>query len=651
MSVRTEIMLDQPWKFKCDAEHIGIAKQWYMEELQTEKEVTIPHTWNVETDLEEYRGAGWYSYELSLPSELHAKQYRLRFKAVYHDAIIWVNGEKVGEHRNSGYTEFMMDASHAIQANSINRITVYTNNANSVEALPTGNSFDWADDGGLIREVSLIATGAICIDYAMLDAAPNLNSSEGNATLSGRLKISQSEDARFEKVKLAVSLSYQATIIASGEYEAELENGWISLQPIDVNHIQLWHFDHPHLYDVSLTLKANESIQDELKVHVGFREIRTVGHQLFLNGEAVRLMGVEWMPGSHPDYGMAETNELQIRTLEQIKHANCVITRFHWQQDSRLLDWCDRNGLLVQEEIPHWQQPSEPDDELFPVSRAQAEEMIARHYNHPSIYAWGMGNELNGQSAQTIAYMEKLKGYIEGLDCTRLVNYVSNTLHHQPATDATKVGDLLMWNDYIGTWHGDLDQQAVLADIQAAHPNKPLVIAEYGLCEPAFTGGDARRAQILKDKTEIYRKHEQIAALIYFSLNDYRTQMGEEGKGRFMQRVHGSTDIYGGYKPSYWELRKIGAPVIVETKWKATEKSLELNITARGDIPQYNVSGYQLIIRSNSEEQVRQLLPGLKPNENAQLDIVLDAIKTGDTVQFEIVRPTGFSVVAGEIST
>ncbi|CAM4324080.1 hypothetical protein PAEN110709_08455 [Paenibacillus endophyticus] len=68
----------------------------------------------------------------------------------------------------------------------------------------------------------------------------------------------------------------------------------------------------------------------------------------------------------------------------------------------------------------------------------------------------------------------------------------------------------------------------------------------------------------MQEKTEEYRKHEGIAALIFFSFNDYRTQMGEDGTGRLRQRVHGTTDLYGEPKPSYQALRELGAPITVK---------------------------------------------------------------------------------------
>ncbi|MNW23669.1 hypothetical protein D3C74_03760 [compost metagenome] len=62
---------------------------------------------------------------------------------------------------------------------------------------------------------------------------------------------------------------------------------------------------------------------DEWKRTVGFREIQAEGNLMLLNREPVRLMGVEWMPGSHPERGMAETEEQWVEMLEHIKHANC----------------------------------------------------------------------------------------------------------------------------------------------------------------------------------------------------------------------------------------------------------------------------------------------------------------------------------------
>ena len=37
-----------------------------------------------------------------------------------------------------------------------------------------------------------------------------------------------------------------------------------------------------------------------------------------------------------------------------MKELNCVFTRVHWPQDRRVLDYCDRHGILMQTEVPTW---------------------------------------------------------------------------------------------------------------------------------------------------------------------------------------------------------------------------------------------------------------------------------------------------------
>ncbi|MGO4546944.1 glycoside hydrolase family 2 protein [Paenibacillus sp. 2TAB23] len=652
MSTRTTTALTEQWKFQADPAGLGMEECWFESGLPDGRAVQIPHTWNIEQGLEEYRGLAWYSRDLHISEEWIGKTIRLQFDAVYRDAVIWVNGKQAGSHGGSGYTAFVVDISAFVMHGQTNRLVVSVQNENSEHALPIRNSFDWADDGGIIRGVSMIVTGKFAIDYAKVDAIPLFATPKHSAhegIIKGEIKLWHSVPE--EKLSLTVKLSVwrEGQLIASERYDTVAHNRILQLKELRIEKPELWHFDHPHLYNLHITLLSDNAEEDQLSLHVGFREIKTAGNQMLLNGEPVRLMGVEWMPGSHPDRGMAETEEDLIQVLKQIKHANCVITRFHWQQDSRLLDWCDRNGLLVQEEIPHWQQPGEPGDSILPIAKQHAEEMILRHYNHPSIYAWGMGNELNGQDERTVSYMNNLKQHMLELDKHRFINYVSNSIHFGPESDATGEGDLLMWNDYIGTWHGDLDLPETIQTIESAYPDKPLVVAEFGLCEPVYTGGDERRISILQEKTEEYRKHEGIAALIFFSLNDYRTQMGEEGVGRLRQRVHGATDVYGEPKPSYQALRELGSPITWKQAYTDRNGLLTVVWKVRDDIPRHAICGYSLTLANENGSRV-YAVPSLSPGEEWSFVLPASETFTGSGFDFEICRPTGSSVLDGRLT-
>ncbi|WP_340402022.1 glycoside hydrolase family 2 TIM barrel-domain containing protein [Paenibacillus sp. FSL H8-0079] len=657
MSARTLVSLEESWLFQADTENQGMELQWYEQGPPLGEIVKIPHTWNVQNGLEEFRGTGWYSHNVYAPPAWEGKLLRLQFDAVYRDAVVWVNGNRVGEHTQSGYTPFVIEISDTVIFDATNRIVVSVNNENSQTALPMGNSFDWADDGGIIRGVSLLVSGRTAIDYSKLQAVPYFTDDMDGThapygMLSGEICLwEQARESECKSIKLKVIISYKEDMLTSNEWEMSGDEGVLRFQDIKVEHLKLWHFDHPHLYAVTIALYSDGVLTDEVCTAVGFREIRTEGNTLLLNREPVRLMGGEWMPGSNPMSGMAESVAQLEEMLHHMKHANCVITRFHWQQDSKLLEWCDRNGLLVQEEIPHWQTPLDPDDEWLNISMQHAQEMIHRHYNHPCIYAWGIGNEVNGQSTVTVRYFEKLKSLVQGLDYTRFINYVSNTVHENPAQDATSVGDIVMWNDYIGTWHGELDRPEVIRNMTMNLPNKPLVVAEYGLCEPAFEGGDERRTQILVENTREYRKHPAIAALIYFSLNDYRTQMGEEGEGRLRQRVHGSMSLDGTPKPSYEALRRLASPINLNVELVKEKAQVVVTVENRNDIPCYRISGYTIKLVNPHGYCITEHIPDLSPGEQHMFYFNDISENRWNELVLDIIRPTGFSVSSDSLMT
>jgi beta-glucuronidase len=113
---------------------------------------------------------------------------------------------------------------------------------------------------------------------------------------------------------------------------------------------KLWHFDHPNLYRVIANLSGGHALDSTF----GIRKIEIRNSAFYLNGERVRLMGVERMAGSNPEYGMAEPVEWIEHDHADMRALNCIYTRVHWPQDRAVLDWCDRHGMFIQTEVPTW---------------------------------------------------------------------------------------------------------------------------------------------------------------------------------------------------------------------------------------------------------------------------------------------------------
>lgn len=319
--------------------------------------VRLPHTWNVEDGSEEYWGTGWYQHELSIPSDWREKRIWVHFGAVYHHAVIYLNGIEVGKHAHSGYTSFTVELTPHIRPGAVNLLMVKVSNAFSAEMLPYRRSFDWANDGGLIREVSLYTTGRHALQTAQVTAQPVIPSlGERREEGAGRWGLEVTADGP-ETGEL--SLSWELYGGPEGA-AAPLLQGSVpcaagrAAAAQELPFVRYWHFDSPTLYTVKIALKSREGVEDTIFIPFGFRDFHVEGNRFYLNGEAVRICGTEWMPGSNPDYGMAEPKEQLEKMLVRLKESNCVFTRFHWQQDDFVYDWCDQHGMLVQEEVPFW---------------------------------------------------------------------------------------------------------------------------------------------------------------------------------------------------------------------------------------------------------------------------------------------------------
>lgn len=523
--------------------------QWHFSipALQYEEEVTTPHTWNVNEKVMNYRGKAQYSTKVNVTKDTEGKRIFLYFGAVYHSAQILVNGVLAGEHKSSGYTPFEVEISKYIEYGKENTISVIADNAPSSEMLPHYLDYDWADDGGMIRKVVLSVCDTDCFDEVRVTYEIEEMKED---VCSGKLHISAGFlDKKDRKIRICLTDAGTGT----ERLETEALSGENIIIPFEGK--KLWSNVTPYLYRVTVT-----SGHDEFETRIGFRTIETKGNRVLLNGKELYLKACEWMPGSHPDYGMAEPLEHSIKCLQQLKDAGCVFTRFHWQQDDTIFDWCDENGLLVQEEIPYWGYPKKATEKQLKIAMQQADEMIKYHVHHPSIVCYGVGNELDAASVETIRYIDHMYAYIKGKDKSRLVNYVSNTLllpETEGKDDGTLHGDIAMWNEYLGLWQPCDNIEETIQKADEKCNGIPFLVTEFGLCEPHFKGGDERRTKLLLERVNIYKKMKNMVGYVWFSLNDYRTHCGEYGEGRLKQRIHGSTDLYGNEKPSYAVFREL----------------------------------------------------------------------------------------------
>ena len=581
------VSLDGLWSFR-----LNEGEPW--------RPVHVPHTWQIEPANPDHRGVAWYTREFSAPQSWRESAVRIEFEAVFHTATVSVNGAVAGEHVGKGYTAFTLDLSPLLRYGAVNTLLVKVDNAFNETMLPRGRSSDWAHDGGIYRPVQLLVTPKVFIERVAIDADPDIGATTASVAVTAVVR--NSSPRAWEG-----SIEYRIDDEASGNPVLQVpdaaavrlapgEAKTVELRRSIVRDPRLWHFDHPNLYGLTAELSSGHSIETTF----GIRKIEIRGTSFYLNGERVQVMGVERMAGSNPEYGMAEPASWISHDHDDMKALNCVYTRVHWPQDRRTLDWCDRNGILIQTEVPTWGPGTfrgmrdDPDAVLMNNGLEQLREMIDRDRNHPCIFSWGVCNEIGGQNPPAYQFAKRMYEESKKLDPKRLVSYASHSLSKTPGQDVAGLMDYVMCNEYVGSWQlgGTPEVIKLVESIHEAFPGKPLVISEYGYC--ACTAdrqeGDGRRISVLLSQDRVFRKYDYIAGLIFFCYNDYRTHVGNLGAGVMQQRVHGVVDVYGNRKPSYADLRTESSPLeFLEVGGKLGE--LTVRLKTRAAVPSYTLRG------------------------------------------------------------
>ena len=661
--------LDGTWLFRTDPEKQGEARAWAA--LPAAKdgwdEVAVPSTWQVAAKTADYMGAAWYRRDFQAPAAWKGKVVRVEFEAVFHTAEVFVNGRKAGEHAGKGYTAFTIDISGLVEFGGANTIAVRVDNAFAPDMLPRGDSYDWTPDGGITRPVRLIVTPPVYIERLWIDTVPDLAADEASLSVWATVHNATSRAVRIRpEYALKEEATGAVTMFGMGFLEEEIpartSRDIHVTSGSNIPHPKLWHFDHPFLYVLEASISRKAKTVHKASTTFGIRKIEVRGTEFLFNGEPVRLAGVERMAGSHPDLGMAEPTSWIEHDHADLKELNCVFTRVHWPQDRRVLDTCDRQGILIQLEVPTWGPGTfqKLDGDLLEKITAngleQLREMISRDRNHPCVFSWGLCNEVDGQNPVAQGFVRRMLREAKRLDPSRLCSYASNSLQTTPERDVAGEMDFIEWNEYYETWYGgDPDRMREnLEAIRRAFPEKPVVISEYGYC--ACTADrpedDARRARILETHNAVFRDSPWVGGFIFFDYNDYRTHMGDKGEGVFKQRVHGVVDVFGRRKPSFEVLRRESSPVgSLEARRKGA--AVIAVVRTRKDLPAYTLRGYRLRwtafgIGEIPLERGEAPLPEVAPGGTAEARFEPKQ-RGAREVRIEVVRPTGFAVAAASV--
>ena len=434
--------------------------------------LNVPGDWNTQREaLMFYEGPVWYRKEFNYRKR-EGTRVLVYFGAANYRAVVYVNGEKQGEHEG-GFTPFNFEVTSALRDGG-NFLIVEVNNTRRPDGVP-GMRFDWWSYGGITRDVELVEVPEVFIqDYWVQLARGSENEVSGWVQVNGA-KSSQKVTLEIPEAHVRESFSSDANGRASFRFTAKLE---------------LWSPEHPKLYDVILT-SGGEIVRDQ----IGFRTIEVQGAKILLNGKPIFLRGISMHEEAPFREGRAFSPEDAQTLLGWVKELGCNFVRFaHYPHNENEIRLADRMGLLVWSEIPvywdiDWSNPA-----TMANAQAQLRDMIARDHNRAAVVLWSLSNE-TPVKPERLTFLKRLAQDARELDSTRLITSALNHTDNTGADERTlsdplgEVLDVLGLNEYLG-WYGGRPEDADKLQWKLTW-NKPLIVSEFGGGAPYGRHGDA----------------------------------------------------------------------------------------------------------------------------------------------------------------
>lgn len=342
------------------------------------KTVTLPH----DAMLAEPRTAlsaggtntGWYEghdYEyrrtLTVPENELADTHILEFEGVYHNAEVWLNGQKAA-FRPYGYTNFYVDCAPYLHAGE-NELRVIARNADQPNSR-------WYSGAGIYRPVQLwTARGA-------------------HIALNGVKIRTLSLDPAVVEVRVKTTAPGTVRLTVDDLPAMQQESDGEAVFTLTLDNARLWTPETPNLYTCRVSF-ADDGVTETF----GVRKVEWGTDGFLLNGKRYIIQGA----CIHHDNGLLgavcdpDAVARKVRLLKE--NGYNAIRSAHNPCSKALLAECDRQGMLVMDEyIDHWYiHKTEHDyvDYFNEWWHQDLTDMVEKDYNHPCVVLYSTGNEVS----------------------------------------------------------------------------------------------------------------------------------------------------------------------------------------------------------------------------------------------------------------
>jgi len=450
-----------------------------------------PHTWNnidMQTDKNNYyEGEAYYRKSFHVNEEWKGKRVFIRFEGVGSVADVYVKTNStdysfVGNHKGA-YSAFSLELTKLLKYGEVNEIFVKVNNASRPDVIPINQTL-FGVYGGIYRPVQLVITEKVNISVTD-NASSGIYISQENVTnksadVNVKVKL-ENKHTKHQNIELLTTI-YEA----NGDIK-DKQKTYIKLSPQGrqtftqhflIKKPHLWQgLEDPYLYKVVTQVIQENTVLDEVIQPLGLRHFELKASDgMYLNGKKVPMHGV----CRHQDWwqlGSALKKENHDKDLEFIKEIGATTIRLaHYQQSDYFYSKCDSIGFMVWAEIPFVNRVSGKEADN---AKQQLKELIRQSYNHPSIYVWGLHNEVYNPQAYTVELTADLNDLAKTEDPYRYT--VSVNGHNNLDQGVNMNADIQGVNHYFGWYGGKVgDIEKWVESVEKDYSDYKVIFSEYG---------------------------------------------------------------------------------------------------------------------------------------------------------------------------
>ena len=357
-----------------------------------------------------------YQKAIEIPEDWKNKRIFIRFDAVSSFALVKLNGKTIVEHEGS-FVPFESEITDVIQKKgNLLQVDVKANTISDILACTSQYAVHTV--AGILRKVTLFVLPESNISDISIQTV--FDKKFENANLNVEVKMESSNNDSQEK-QLRYSLYAGSKRVVQKTFPVTSDHSKVSIKVKKPNH---WNPESPYLYELVIELMKNGKTLQTNKQKIGFRQVEVRGSEVFVNGKAIKLHGVN-RHVAHPLTGRSISPEIERLDAELFKKANCnYIRTSHYPPSEEFLNAADELGLFVESEAsltwiehhasPIWGNWNYLDERFLPYMLRANIENIQATKNHPSIILWSLANE-----SRWSPLWNKVKQVVKSMDSSR----------------------------------------------------------------------------------------------------------------------------------------------------------------------------------------------------------------------------------------